>query len=61
MIKDKAKRFYLTDKISDETKIGPKVWKDIKEIVCSGAYKNENWYSELLEHQLSLVEDMKTI
>ena len=41
--------------------IGPKVWKDIKEIVCNGTYQYENWYSELLEHQQRLVEDMKTI
>lgn len=45
-IKDKAKRFYLPEKVSDVTKIGSLVWKDIKEKVCSGqAYERESWYS----------------
>ena len=40
-IKDKAKRFYLSNKVSDGTKIGSKLWKDIKQLVCSGnSYKN---------------------
>ena len=59
-IKDKAKRFYLSNKVSDGTKIGSKLWKDIKQKVCSQeSYKNETWYKELLEHQKILVEDLK--
>ena len=50
-IKDKAKRFYLSEKVSDETKIGAFSWKEIKAMVCEGdSYKEENWYEELLEH-----------
>ena len=43
--KDKAKRFYLFDKVSDHSAVGDKAWKDIKDSVCSGDYKNESWYS----------------
>jgi len=60
-LQDKAKRSYLHDKLSNETRNGKKSWKDIKDSVCNGDYKNESWYSELLEHQQRLVEDLKTI
>ena len=51
-IKDKAKRFYLSDKISDDTQIGSLVWKDIKDRVCaSEAFETESWYIQLMDHQ----------
>ena len=31
--KDKAKRFYLFDKVSDHSAVGDKAWKDIKDSV----------------------------
>ena len=38
------------------------MWKDIKHKVCRGEpYKNQTWYTELLEHQKRLVEDLKSI
>ena len=55
-------RFYLQDKVSDDTLIGQLIWKDIKDKVCGGvSYKNEGWYTELLEHQKRLIEDLRTI
>ena len=50
-IKDKAKAFYLFDKVSDGTKIGSKQWKEIKAEVCAGEdFKRESWYTSLMEH-----------
>ena len=59
-VKDAAKRFYLFDKVSDDSAIGDKVWKDIKQVVCSGEeYSSEKWFVDLLDHQKRLVSDLR--
>ena len=55
-LKATAKAFYLTEDISDSIKIGTKLWKDVKTHVCTGdEYKASTWYTELQEHQTTLV------
>ena len=50
-LKDGAIAFYTPDYISDQTKIGEKTWKDIKEQVCKGeSYISESWFIELKDH-----------
>ena len=59
-IKDSAKRFYLLNKVSDDTLIGGEKWKDIREQVCKGdSYKTETWYTDLMDHQQRLLDDLK--
>ena len=44
-LKESTKNFYLIKEISDETRIGSKVWKQIKADVCENEnYKKESWY-----------------
>ena len=50
-VKDVAKRFYLFDKVSDDSVVGDKTWKDVKQEVCSGeAYMSESWFTALMSH-----------
>ena len=50
-VKDAAKRFYLFDKVSDDSAVGDKTWKDVKQEVCSGeAYMNKSWFTGLKSH-----------
>ena len=54
--------FYLPDKISDDTRIGKDTWKDIKVQVCGGeSYEKESWFTDLTEHQQTLIKDLKQI
>ena len=48
---EQAKNFYLPDKLSQDTKIGEKVWKHIKSEVCENeSFKQASWYTQLTEH-----------
>ena len=50
-LKDGAKSFYLTEEVSERTKIGSKVWREIKSEVCDGdSYKKMGWFNTLADH-----------
>ena len=52
----------MPEKVSDETRVGKKTWKHIKSEVCGGdSYKEASWYTELNEHQKTLLKDLKQI
>ena len=54
-----ADDFYNSDEVSENTKIGEKVWKDIKEQISQGdSFKEESWYKELKDHDKTLLKDM---
>ena len=61
-LKDGAKNFYLSEEISDSTRIGSKMWKEIKSEVCRGEiYKKAEWFINLADHMKLLVEDLRKI
>ena len=54
--------FYLSEEISENTRIGSKIWKDIKDEVCKDDfYKEASWFMGLKEHDQTLISDLKQI
>ena len=61
-LKEAAINFYSPEEISENSKVGKKRWKDIKNQVCNEeSYKQEAWFTELKEHEKTLVLDLKQI
>ena len=61
-LKDGAKQFYLTEQISDLTRIGSQTWIEIKSKVCQNEnYKTQTWYKDLTEHEMTLIQDLRLI
>ena len=61
-LKEGAINFYFSEEISESTRVGEKRWKDIKDQVCSGeSYKQEAWFTELKDHEKTLLSDLKLI
>ena len=57
-----ANNLYNFKEISDATKIGKKMWKEIRNEVCSGhSYKENPWFVNLTEHQKTLLNDLENI
>ena len=47
-LKESTKRFFLTEEISENSRIGDKIWKDIKEQVCrEDSYRELSWFIEM--------------
>ena len=60
LLKEIAKKFYLHQKISDETVIGQKTWKEMKdEVWNNNQYKEKEWYQKLKYYEKELIEEMK--
>ena len=61
-LKEGAINFYFSEEISESTRVGEKKWKDIKDQVCNGeSYKQEAWFTELKDHEKTLLSDLKQI
>ena len=47
-LKVSTKSFFLTEEISENTRIGDKIWKDVKEQVCrEDTYRELSWFIEM--------------
>ena len=59
-LKESTKGFYLTEEISENTRIGEKTWKDIKVQVCSeDAYERLPWFIEMTWCEQTLISDLR--
>ena len=59
-LKESTKGFYLTEEISENTRIGEKTWKDIKVQVCSeDAYERLPWFIEMTWCEQNLISDLR--
>ena len=47
-LKESTKSFFLTEEISENSRIGDKIWKDIKEQICrDDTYRELSWFTEM--------------
>ena len=61
-MKEIAKKFYITEWVSEATKIGSKSWGEIKHEVCSDEkYQEQEWYKSLSEDEIALLSALKKI
>ena len=59
---ESLKNYYLSELISDTTGFGGKAWKEIKDDVCANdSFRNEIWFTELLDHEKALLYDLRQI
>ena len=61
-MKEIAKKFYITETVSDESRIGTKTWSEIKHQVCTDeSYEDQKWYECLSEDEINLLSTLKKI
>ena len=61
LLLEEAIEFYC-EKISDDTYIGQKKWKEIKkDVMESQQYENEEWFKKLSQYEVDLISSLKSI
>ena len=61
-LKEESINFLQAQKVSDDTKFGTKLWKDIKaEVQKDDRFKQSQWYSDLDKDQQNSIEELKSI
>ena len=61
-LKEESIKFLLSQKVSDDTKIGSKFWKDIKaEVLKDDNFNQSQWYSDLDNDQKIFIKELKSI
>ena len=61
-LKEIVKKFYIIDKVSDDTIIGTRPWSQLKHEVCSGnEFEEQSWFQNFNKEEIDLLYALKKI